>query len=487
MWQKTYDALGTSTPFSVRATSDGGFIVAGETDTFPVNPGPNAWYLRLDSLGDVVWQKTYTSSSSPPPPWGPSGTGIGTEFLSMQQTSDGGFVATGATVIVNQTTVPRVPSRTTVTNASLVIRMSSSGDIVWQRAYGGAGKPAFATSVEQTSEGGFIVAGEAELAASNVGALMLRLDPLGNIIWQRILAPPSPNIEALAFRAQQTSDGGFVAAGYAAAGVEPSGALAGFQALVLKLDAGGDISSCSGLSTSNLPVSNASFTATSLAGTAITISGTLVPTTIGSTDATATATVLCSAASCILVSKFFTDTGMNPLPLDSERNPSVDVTLAHGIVRNTHPHYVLAWVNVTNTSGFSLQSLKLNETLPIDWAVAQGDNAVRVYSASPNGTIQEITDQQSIRIVKGNPETVSLTLGNITEADDNTSLGPNESILVSVAMMYTLKASSQPASSYPRDYSDVAAVAAWTQAHFSGTELTGTVSAFFTAHARIVG
>lgn len=89
-------------------------------------------------------------------------------------------------------------------------------------------------------------------------------------------------------------------------------------------------------------------------------------------------------------------------------------------------------------------------------------------------------------ILNGNPKTISLALGNITAMCVDRSLGPRESILISVAMTYSLKGTSQPVSSYPRDYSDTATAAAWTQPYFTGTKFTGTFSAFFTAYAKVV-
>src|SRR3989449_2773740 len=59
------------------------------------------------------------------------------------------------------------------------------------------------------------------------------------------------------------------------------------------------------------------------------------------------------------VSKFFTDSSLNPLPLDNSGNPMVNVVLARSIVESTNPGQVLAWVNVSNTGPTPVQSLKL--------------------------------------------------------------------------------------------------------------------------------
>src|SRR2546426_12522567 len=112
------------------------------------------------------------------------------------------------------------------------------------------------------------------------------------------------------------------------------------------------------------------------------------------------------------VSKFFTDSSLNPLPFDNNGNPMVNVVLARSIVESTNPGQVLAWVNVSNTGSTSLQSLKLT---------------------------------------------------------------------------YGLIKTSQSFASYPRNYADTASAAAWTLPSFTGTESSGSGSAFFIAYAKVVG
>src|SRR2546428_843369 len=196
------------------------------------------------------------------------------------------------------------------------------------------------------------------------------------------------------------------------------------------------------------------------------------------------------------VAKFFTDSSLNPLPRDSNGNPKVDVVLANGVVTSTNPGQVLAWINVTITSGSSLQALKLNDTLPVDWMVSpawippKGSvGAIHVFYA--NGTSlaseTEITQPSTITVSTGNPETVQLAISNFTAKTIGHPLVPGQSILLSVKLTYGLIHTSQSASSYPRNYTDTAAGVAWTQASFTGVESNGTGSAFFIADAKVVG
>src|SRR2546427_4647027 len=159
------------------------------------------------------------------------------------------------------------------------------------------------------------------------------------------------------------------------------------------------------------------------------------------------------------IAKFFTDSSLNPLPRDSNGNPKVDVLLANGVVTSTNPGQGLAWVNVTNTSGSSLQSLKLNDTLPVDWMVSpawippKGSvGAIHVFYA--NGTSlaseTEITQPSTITVSTGNPETVQLAISNFTATTIGHPLMPGQSILLSVKLTYVLIHTSQSASTFPR-------------------------------------
>ncbi len=193
----------------------------------------------------------------------------------------------------------------------------------------------------------------------------------------------------------------------------------------------------------------------------------------------------------VSVKEFFTDPQLNPLPTDSNGNPKVDVVLAKGIVKSTNPGQVLAWLNVTNTGQLPLQSLRANQTLPLDWRTGPhgipSKGAVHVFFRFTNGTMTDITGQTKISVSTGNPQTVSLTISSIKSTAAGKSLAPGESILLSVKMSYGLIGTSQSARSYPRNYTDTSGVAGWTAPSFTGSQATGSASGFFLAYAKVVG
>ena len=90
VWDKTFGGSGLDTLPHIQQTSDGGYIIAGfsDSDDGDISDGNNGgydyWIVKLDGLGNKVWDKTYGGSSVDYPE-------------SIQQTSDGGYIVAGRT------------------------------------------------------------------------------------------------------------------------------------------------------------------------------------------------------------------------------------------------------------------------------------------------------------------------------------------------------------------------------------------------------
>ncbi len=204
-------------------------------------------------------------------------------------------------------------------------------------------------------------------------------------------------------------------------------------------------------------------------------------------------TVLQGPTMKVRVSKFFTDPSLNPLPLDSKGNPKVDVVIAGGVVRSTNPGEIMAWVNVTNTDG-SLQSLKLNETLPMDWVIAPpwmpALGAIHVFYANTTSlaTNPEITQPSTITVSGPSPpQTVHVAIPSFNATAIGHPLLKNQSILLEVKLDYALDGTTQSASTYPRNYTDTASATAWSGVNFTGSSTSGNATGLFVAYAKVVG
>ena len=202
-WQKCYGGSDLDDAYSIQQTSDGGFIVAGATwsndDDVSGNHGNyDYWVVKLNSAGNIEWQKCFGGSDRD-------------IAYSIQQTSDGGFIVAGMTESNNGDVSGKHGSWD-----YWVVKLDSSGDIVWQKCLGGSNRDG-ALSIQQTSDGGFIVAGMTESndgdVSGNHGRMdywVVKLDSSGDIVWQKCLGGSNGDV---ALSIQQMSDGGFIVAG----------------------------------------------------------------------------------------------------------------------------------------------------------------------------------------------------------------------------------------------------------------------------------
>jgi hypothetical protein len=75
LWTKIYAGSGADQGYSVQQTSDGGYIITGQTDI-------DVWLIKTNQFGDTLWTKTIGGSSFD----------VG---MSVQKTTDGGYIVTG--------------------------------------------------------------------------------------------------------------------------------------------------------------------------------------------------------------------------------------------------------------------------------------------------------------------------------------------------------------------------------------------------------
>lgn len=212
-WQKTYGGAGWELAYSIRQVS-GGYIMVGESYSSGDDRG-DAWVVRLDEEGDVTWEKRYGAE--------------GTEdyFLSIHQTSDGGYIAAGMTKSFGATQ-----------GDAWVVKLNNDGTVAWEKRYGGnSDEYAFSIREADTPGSGFIVAGRTNSSGQgSYDAWLLKLAAEGTIEWQKTYGSgASEEAESIG----PTSDNGYIVAGR----TYSFGAGKG-DAWVLKLDANGSTGSC---------------------------------------------------------------------------------------------------------------------------------------------------------------------------------------------------------------------------------------------------
>jgi uncharacterized delta-60 repeat protein len=209
IWDKTYGGSSHDEAYSIQQTTDGGYVVAGETSSKGAGEA-DFWVIKLDPNGDIIWDKTYGGSSHD-------------QAGSIQQTTDGGYVVAGETF-----------SKGAGEADFWVIKLDPNGDIIWDKTYGGSSRDR-ASSIQQTTDGGYVVAG-----AGNSDFWVIKLDPNGDIIWDKTYGGSSRDV---ALSIQQTTDGGYVVAGYIESKVlgKSNFWVIKFDFWVIKLDPNGEI------------------------------------------------------------------------------------------------------------------------------------------------------------------------------------------------------------------------------------------------------
>jgi len=167
---------------SVAQSSDGGYIVAGETGSFGAG-GSDVWVVKFDSTGSVEWQRTYG---------GPDDESA----AAILQTGYEGYIVAGKT-------------RSYGAGGSdvWVVKLSAAGDVEWQRAYGGP-EGDWATSIEAAEPMGYIVSATTNsFGAGESDLWLLKLDPSGAVEWQKTYGGPSTEFSGSIERARE---GGYI-------------------------------------------------------------------------------------------------------------------------------------------------------------------------------------------------------------------------------------------------------------------------------------
>jgi hypothetical protein len=203
-WQRCLGGSGDDYAYDIRQTSDGGFVLAGKTESNNGNVngnhgGGDCWVTKLNAKGKIGWQRCLGGSR-------------GDQASSIQQTADGGYILAGGTRSNNG----NVSGNHGGYDAWMAL-LDSGGSLVWQRCLGGSEND-YAHSVRQTKDGGFVLTGytasnngDVEYNHGSADCWVVKLDASGALDWQMCLGGSSDDI---ALSVQQTTDGGYVLAGW---------------------------------------------------------------------------------------------------------------------------------------------------------------------------------------------------------------------------------------------------------------------------------
>jgi hypothetical protein len=188
IWDKTFGGTGIDAGFWVRQTTDGGYIITGEKETSDARY-VDVWLIKTDSNGNKIWDKTF----------GGTYNDLGN---CVQQTTDGGYIITGYTELYSS------PGGGDI----WLIKTDSNGDKMWDKSYGVILNTGWGNSVQQTSDGGYIIAGFGwTFGTGHSDAWLIKTDSNGNKIWDRKLGGI---VQEMGNCVQQTTDGGYIITGH---------------------------------------------------------------------------------------------------------------------------------------------------------------------------------------------------------------------------------------------------------------------------------
>lgn len=209
-WQNTIGGNWDDVPYTIEQTNDGGYILGGysysDSTGDKVEPnlgGTDCWILKIDSLGNIEWQKTIG--------------GISDDVVRIvHQMQDGGYII-GA---YSRSDSSQFKTENSMGGCDLwILRLNSNGNILWQNTIGGNNDD-YLASINTTNDMGFILGG---ISNSNISGdktenclgyqdyWVVKIDSLGDIEWQKTLGATGYDYLN---NVLQTSDGGYIVAGY---------------------------------------------------------------------------------------------------------------------------------------------------------------------------------------------------------------------------------------------------------------------------------
>jgi hypothetical protein len=208
VWNKTYGGTNNDEGDSVVQTSDGGFAIAGVTNSFGAGDD-DVYLVKTDSAGNMLWNKTYGGTKADRV-W---------QSSSLARTGDGGYAIAGYTYSFG------------VGSCDVyLIKTDSAGIMQWNKTFGGTTSD-FGASVVQTSDGGYAIAGDSLISASSRDVYLVKTDAVGIMQWNKTYGGMNSDAGKSMF---QTNDSGYIITG-----MTNSFGAGGYDVYLVKTDSAG--------------------------------------------------------------------------------------------------------------------------------------------------------------------------------------------------------------------------------------------------------
>ncbi len=204
LWQTSLGGFNTDVARDVYQTIDGGYIVSGYTssddgDVSKSQGGGDVWMVKLDAGGSLVWENSY------------GGSGLDRAY-SVLQLETGEYVLLG----YSESSDGDV-SDNNGQKDYWIAKISSFGEIIWEKSYGGSNND-LAYKIQQSTDGGFILVGNSESTDGDVTGnngnrdyWVIKLDAFGNLVWENTFGGAGQD-EATSI--ESLKEGGYIVVGF---------------------------------------------------------------------------------------------------------------------------------------------------------------------------------------------------------------------------------------------------------------------------------
>ncbi len=186
IWSRTYGGTFDDIAYAVQQTSDNGYIIVGESNSFSGNAYCDVYLVKTDSVGNTLWARSYG--------------GTYRDYGYAVDEANNGYIIAGYQAYLNDL----------YANVYL-IRIDTLGDTLWTRAYGEPANNDEAFSVQQTAGGDFVAAGWTCSFGMGGDFWLLKINETGDTLWTKTYGGPDFEYGT---SVQETDDGGFIITGY---------------------------------------------------------------------------------------------------------------------------------------------------------------------------------------------------------------------------------------------------------------------------------
>ncbi|MBU0495152.1 MAG: DJ-1/PfpI family protein [Chloroflexi bacterium] len=187
VWAKTFGGRGPEVGRAICRANDGGYVVAGATGSGSANS--DVYLLKVDADGDELWTQSFNNGEYD---WGNA----------VCETRDGGYTVVGNT---DEGAIREAMD-------AYLIKTDAQGNKVWAKAFGPGQFYDYGTSVCETDDGGYVVVGAAKSPETNKNDVYLvRVSPTGDVVWEKTFGGPGSDWGSAVCKAP---DGGYVVVGH---------------------------------------------------------------------------------------------------------------------------------------------------------------------------------------------------------------------------------------------------------------------------------